>query len=189
MKKNKAQKYLHKACPKARHAFFVLDSRMNRSEKILLLILFVFFSLQVSAQKKKDIKKNNIKSVTVTEHAGGKSIKTSKTVFNTANGKIIEETEYDDEGKTDKVIKYKYNTEGKLIEESVFSEKNSLLEKRTYKYNVLKQKSEECLFDEKGKLVKKSIYIYDTKGLKSEKKVFDGNNTLISHKKYTYSFK
>lgn len=151
------------------------------------LILISSYSVLFS-QSKKDIKKNKITSVAVTESHDGKSITDSKTIYD-ASGEIIEKTEYTKEGLLKKTIKYKLNNLGDVVSEEEYDERNILKEKTEIKYNALGDKKEELVYDASNKLIKKNLYVYDAKGLKIERKTVDISGRTIADKKYTYTFK
>lgn len=156
--------------------------------KFFLFFISLFFFNFSSAQKKKEIKKFGIKSVTVTETKAKKTIIDSRCTYNSM-GQLIIEVKYDSEGQLNSTTKYKYNTDGEVIEETEYDSRNGLTEKRTSTFNSFNQKIAELTVDKNGKQIKKSVYTYNTKGLRSEKKVYDGGNTLISTKKASYEFK
>ena len=156
--------------------------------KILTPVLFLLLSSALIAQSKKEIKKNKITSVTVTEVNGGKTINDSKTVYD-GEGEVTEKAEYSKDGSLKKTMKYKMNNLGDVVEEEEYDEKNVLKEKTQIKYNALGDKKEELVYDAGNKLLKKHVYVYDAKGLKTERKTLDASGKLLSTKKYSYTFK
>jgi len=160
---------------------------MNRL-KLYFVFLLSLCCLGSFAQKKKDIKKYGIKSVTSTQTQGTKTIKDSQLTYN-SNGQLVMEIKYDEEGALLSTTKYKYNFEDEVIDETEYDEKNILKEKRTMKYNTLSQKTEELVTDKEGKQIKKFMYTYDAKGLRTEKKIYDAKNTLMITKKIVYAYK
>lgn len=158
---------------------------MKKQTLIFFLMLLTAFSF---AQKKKTIKKYNIRSIVSTEQQNGKIVNDNKSFYN-ANGQLIEEINYDKDGKFKSDTKYKYNSDGDVIEESEYSEAKVLIEKRVIKYDVLGEKTEELVQNKDGKQIRRITYSYNAKGLKTEKKTFDANNTLISTKKIVYTYK
>ena len=95
--------------------------------KNVLILVLVILSLAGFSQKKKEIKKNRIKSIVVTDTENGKTINDSKTIYNT-NGEVIEEVNYDKTGQVKSILKYKYNSEGDVLEEAEYDPKNQLKE-------------------------------------------------------------
>jgi hypothetical protein len=158
---------------------------MFRKISIVVLLLLSFATY---AQKKKEIKKYRIRSVTTTEVENGKTLNDSKTIFD-ANGEVVEEINYDNkDGSLKSHHKYKVNSDGDVTEDAEY-DKSGLKEKKTYKYNGLGEKTEELIYDRNEKLQKRHVYSYDGKGLKTERKTYDAANTLLSVKKYTYEYK
>ena len=156
--------------------------------KFKILSLLLLLSTLCFSQKKKEIKKAGIKSISVTETHGNKTITDSK-IFYDSNGNILEEINYDKEGALKSTTKFKYNSSGDIIEETEYDDKNTLKEKRLTKYNNLGEKVEELILDKDNKQLKKNIITYDSKGFKTERKTYDANNVLVSTKKYNYTFK
>lgn len=156
--------------------------------RIVLCVVFFLSVAIVAAQKKKEIKKYGIRSVTTTDTRSGKTVNDSKVTYD-GSGEVIEEVNYDKEGVLKSTLKYKYNKDGDALEESEYDEKGILKEKKTYKYNAMGEKVEELVTDKDNKVLKKVIHIYDSKGLKIEKKTYDGNNVLLSSKKISYGYK
>ena len=68
------------------------------SRKLFLISIIIFFNSFLYAQKKKDIKKNKIKSIVVTQTENGKTLNDEKIIYN-ADGEIIEEIQYSKDGK------------------------------------------------------------------------------------------
>jgi len=153
---------------------------------VVLFLCLCFFG--VPAQKKKEIKKYGIRTVTSTKTLGAKTIKDEKLSYD-KNGQLTEEIKYGEEGEVVSVTRYRYNAEGDVVEEAEYDGKNSLVEKKTIKYNVLLQKSEELVTGKDGNQIKKITYSYDAKGLRAEKKTYDANNVLVTTKKIVYGYK
>ena len=127
---------------------------MRRSFIVAVSILLTFCSF---AQSKKDIKKNKIASVTVTETANGKTIDDSKTMYD-ANGEVIEKSEYNKEGSLKKTMKYKFNNLGDAVEEYEYDEKHNLKEQTLIRYNANGGKKEKLVYDGDTKLLNKDEY-------------------------------
>ena len=183
---------------------------------ISLLCLFSFYSV---AQSKKNIKKNKVKStsVTTTEDVKGAQ-QTFKDTYEEydSDGNTIVDIEYNPDGTVKKKETYKFNKNGDVLEHVVYGTQgeikksttmkysalfdkieelryegasNKLVEREVYTYNAQGQRTSEVTLDDKGVLIKKAIYTYDKKGLKLEKKTVDGKDKLLSDKKYTYEYK
>ncbi|MDQ3049540.1 MAG: hypothetical protein M3Q95_01510 [Bacteroidota bacterium] len=181
---------------------------------IALALLFIVQS-DVFSQSKKDIKKYNIKSTTVTvvDLAGGKEVSHIETVEKyDKDGNVTEDLEYNKNGTFRKNEIRTYNKAGEITYEAKYDEKGVLLYKLVTTYNVnndklTEQKTDgsgkiilwikygydsmgdkifELELDEKGKTLKKSMFTYDKNGLRKEKKIYNGKEELIAIKKYTY---
>jgi YD repeat-containing protein len=149
------------------------------------LLIFTFLSLSLLAQKKKDLRKNNIRCMTITQSENEKTITDSKEFFN-AKGEKIQDLNFDSTGVLKKTTTYKYNASSDVIEETDSDASGTVLERRTYSYNALGEKIQELVKDKNGKQIKRIEYSYNPNGLKSEKRTFDSANKLIAVKKYNY---
>ncbi len=167
---------------------FKISTMTHAKRSSFLIIVLLISCLFCQAQKKKDIRKAGIKTITTTETQGTKSFNDSKVTYD-ANGNMTEEINYDKEGNLKSIKKFKYNKDGHLIEETEYDEKKDLKEVRLTKYNSLGEKTEEQYLDKDKKQFKKYIYTFSAKGFKTERKHYDANNTLISTKKYAYGYK
>ena len=158
---------------------------------IKLTLLFACFmaSLNLSfAQSKKNIKKYKIKSITetVTTFEGGKELtRNDQFTRYDKNGQIIEQIDYDKNGKIKTKTITKYNNLEDKNEETIFDGNNKQVLREVYKYDADGEKSEEWHYDDKDELVSKSIYTVKN-GLKIERKMYDTKGKLIQTKKYAY---
>ncbi|MBL7936639.1 MAG: hypothetical protein JNM51_12610, partial [Bacteroidia bacterium] len=82
--------------------------------KAFLIPIFITIGFQSFSQSKKDIKKNKIATIVVTETANGKTIDDSKVSYD-VNGEIIEKSEYLKDGTLKKTVKYKLNNQGDIV--------------------------------------------------------------------------
>lgn len=157
--------------------------------KTKLLFSFCFFCFCPSffAQEKKEIKKNKIKSITVTQTANGKTLSDGKTIYD-ESGEVIEEVQYTKEGGLKKITKFKLNNLGKVVEEEEYNAKKILVEKRILKYTADGKKSEEQVFNSQQKLIKKHSYKYDSQGIKTERVTVDDTGKIKLIKKYNCQF-
>lgn len=153
-----------------------------------LILVLCLISAASFAQKKKTIKKHNIRSIVVTETFGTKTLNDNKSFYN-ANGELVQEINYDKDGKFKSDKRYKYNKEGDVTEEAEYDEAGNLVEKHLVKYDAMGEKSEEQTLDKNGKQLKRITYTYNSKGLKTERKTYDTGNNLISTKKTVYTYK
>jgi len=162
-----------------------------------ILLLFLFFSIAICSigqSKKKEIKLNKIKSVTVSQddYKTGKvtSYKDSYEEYD-KKGRLLINIEYRKDG----TIKHKetnvYDAYGNKIEETLYDSKENKdkNEKKTYKYNAKNDKIEELEYDSSGKLVKKTTFDYDTNGNKTIELVYNSSDSLIKKIVYTYNNK
>jgi len=176
--------------------------------KLKLIFAFFLFSIllsSASAQSKKDIKKNKIKTITefVSSTENGKEInrKVSYTVLN-KNGKIIEETQYNIDGSIKKRETTKYDNSNNKIEETSFIQKGNKIKKpepenkaninikKSYKYNANNDKTEEDDTDIlTGKLIEKQIISYTRRGEKEMEENYDSENKLVKKTTYAYNNK
>lgn len=154
----------------------------------ILIAALLLLCFETNAQKRKEIKKAGIRTITTTETAGTKTFTDSKVTYDTG-GNITEEVNYDKEGNLKSTKKYKYNKDGDPIDETEYDEKGNIREIKLTKYNASGEKTEEMFLDKDKKQFKKYVYTFDSKGFKTERKQYDGLNTLISTKKYTYGYK
>jgi len=157
---------------------------------IMTLLAFCICSASFS-QKKKDIKKDKIKSTTetITKIENGKEVtyKDSYTSFD-KNGNIIEEINYNKDGTVKKRHTSRFDDGKNKTEEIEYEgvDGKAIQKKHQYSYNSKGDKILEITYDGAGKLIKKEVYTYNSLGLRDEKKVYDAKNVLIESHKYSY---
>jgi YD repeat-containing protein len=156
--------------------------------RTLIVVLLLTQLNTLHAQKKKEVKKHKILSESTVKTIANHTIPVSDTKFD-AEGNITEETEYDEDGKFQRLTKYLYDQEGKLLEEQRLDASKVLVDKKIYKYSPTGKKTEELHQSKEGKTIKKSVWKYDAKGLKTEKVTYDGENKIVSVKKTNYKFR
>ncbi len=149
--------------------------------------MIFLFVLNGNAQKRKDLKKYHVKTITEFKTEDGKSLIEEKNIFD-KNGNLLEKTNYNKEGQLKSVFKYTYNASDDVVTEEEYGADGKLKEKKVYLYNGLGEKTEEQIFGSDLKLQKKHVYIYDAKGFKIERKTLDATGALKSVKKYNYTF-
>ena len=136
--------------------------------KFAVAILFAsFVVLSVSAQSKKDLKKNKVKSVRETETTlvNGKELTADNSFYRyDSNNEVIEEIDYDSEGKVKMHNTYVYNKNGDKIEEVVYHSDGKIKKKKVFKYNSTGDKTDETQYDAAGNLIQKSTYAYNANG-------------------------
>jgi len=133
---------------------------MNRATVLLSFLMLIAYC--VSAQSRKEIKDNGLKSKIVWkyEYKVDKELKhkESEEKFDT-KGNIVEEIEYDEYGKRDKKTKYTYNENNDVVKEVVYASNGKIKKTTKYKYQG-KLKVEKQVFDENDKLKSKKVYQY-----------------------------
>ncbi len=161
--------------------------------------LLMLFALSVSAQSKKDIKNNKVKSITenitVVENGKTSNYKSQYTVYD-KGGNVIERTEFMPDGTVKKKETFVFDKSGNKIEESLVegktapdNGKEAKNYKKTSKYNVNNDKVEEIEYDGTGKIVKKTAMNYSTNGNKTLEVEYDGAGKISKKIIYTYNSK
>ena len=77
-----------------------------------------------------------------------------------AEGKKIEEIEYDSAGKQKWRKRYEWGNSGKESRELVYDERNRLVNYKTFEYNEFGKKKAQYTYDAKGKLIGTKIFEY-----------------------------
>lgn len=190
---------------------------INMIRTFLLLSILIFF-FNVSAQSKKEIRKYNIKSSTVTvdevDNSGERKTRTDKIIEWDKNGNIIKDFEYNKDGKLKKGVKAKFDKNDKIIEEIFYDQDENIKETITYSYNRLNQRILSTIYNDKmevseivkyeyngfgelvseissdknGILISQSIYKYDNKGLRTERTIINNKGEVVSIRTYNYKF-
>ena len=186
--------------------------------KIFVTTLFLtFLGLIAAGQSKKDIKANNIKSITVWQsdkidnstqtvketyeefdkHGNTTlkikfsktgSISSKETCRYDKNQNKIEDIKYDENGKITSHKVYVFNYLGRKTEEREFSSDGDIILETIFMYNLAGDKSSEVVTDAKGNLLKKTEYKYNSKNLKIQKVTIDKISKTDSIKKWAYEF-
>lgn len=138
-------------------------------KKILLLsfscftIIFwsaLFLSGNLFAQTKSPVKSTTEFAI---ETKGGKSVDIKRHYQEyDQHGNLVDEIDYDSDGKVQEELKYEYNSQN--------------------------QKVKEIHFTPDGKIDEMTTYEYDEKGNRISKIVTEGNGKLKSKKKYFYEY-
>lgn len=129
--------------------------------KQFLVLLFISFVNNSYGQSKNTIRENNIQTLTVYETRSdkdGKEIIESVITYDT-DGNVIEEKEFNNEGRFKKHVKYVYDQNSNKIKEMEYNEKGEVIESVEYKYDG-KLKTERIVYDEKGKIINRKKYEY-----------------------------
>lgn len=130
--------------------------------KLIYILLLLLISVSVSAQKKDPIKDNKVRSVTEYKQdveKNGSKLKESYTLYDN-NGSILEEIEYDSEGKIKKHFKYQYDANGNKIKEIELTPAGKISKTTEYKYTG-NLRTEKNVYDSSGKLKSKRTYQYE----------------------------
>jgi hypothetical protein len=124
-------------------------------------VLLVLFIVPVQGQGRKEIMHKGIKSITVYEENVDEKLKEhleSVTIYD-KNGKIIEEKEFNSEGKLKWHVVNVYDENGQKIKETEYDAKGNVLEMNEYTYQnslrVLRVK-----YNGKGEIIEKKRYVY-----------------------------
>jgi antitoxin component YwqK of YwqJK toxin-antitoxin module len=130
-------------------------------KKNYAILFFFLLAIMPIFGQKKEIVKNNIKKVVVTEE---KNIK----------GKMVSQKESE----------ISYDSEGNTLEEINY--KDGVFENRLkFEYNSDNNKTKETELDKSGKIIKTIEYKYQG-SLRTERIVYDENGNVKSKKKYKY---
>lgn len=141
--------------------------------KILFFINFIFFAYAGFSQyipKKKDIKDNNIQSITTWDYK-----------YTYDNKGQAKETKY-------KSSYTKYYKNGEILEETEYEPDGTIKNKKTYKYNSSGNKIEEITYNSDGSIAQKETYKYNADGMRVEKRVLSPNDRLESGRKYEHTY-
>ena len=117
----------------------------------------------VSAQNATATQKINKKNLVVKEwntNSKGVARTLDHVTTYSADGKKIEEIEYDADGRQKWRKKYEWGAGGRLARELVYDENNRLDNYKTFEYNEFGKKSVQYTFNAKGKLKSTKVYEY-----------------------------
>jgi hypothetical protein len=92
------------------------------------------------------------------------------------DGKVVESTNYGEDGTVYNSIALKYNEKGNLIEKDSYFTNSSLNEKNIYKYDENNNRIEYNRYTSDGALFTKYAYQFDNKGNYIELEIYLGNN-------------
>ena len=131
---------------------------------VLIALEFLLIMPALAFAQDQEAKKINKKNLVIKEWntnlKGTNAILDHETTFN-ADGRKIEEKEFDAEGKMKWRKRYEYDTAGKVSKELVYDGKNHLQIYKTFDYNEFGRKKMQYTYNPKGKLigVKKFEYL------------------------------
>ena len=146
--------------------------------------------LSVSAQSKKERKKDKIKSTTefATTFINGVST-TYKSSYEeyTKNGKVLMKIEYSPEGTILSKETAKYDEFGNKTEETKYDAAKMKNVRKTYKYDAFKDKTEEVEYSPSGTVERKTAFTYNSNGEKTSEVITDAAGTIVKKMVYTYN--
>ncbi len=154
-----------------------------------MIIVFVCVSLNLHAQKKRDLIVNRVTAVTETNEdveEGQKPVKTDFTRFD-ATGEVVEEIKYKNDGKFDSHFTYEFDSKGNKKKEISFDAKGQKEYSVDIEYDADGNKFRETYTNDKGQKEKIIEYKYNN-GLKTDRIVLFPNGKVKSKKKYIYDF-
>ncbi len=160
--------------------------------KTLVFIILISIPLLISAQGKKALRTNKVKSKTTTTTSLNKegntiTFKDSYEEYD-KNGNTILKIDYAKDGSIKKKESYEFDSFENVIKQTDFEAKSNKTKITEYKYNAHGEKISELVKDSEGNIIEKVTYTYDSKNLKSERKEIDEKGSTKSIKKITYSF-
>lgn len=125
---------------------------MKKLIAIVAVFLFAVPVLALAQEARKIDKKNLVIKEWNTNAKGTSSILDHETIFN-ADGKKIEEKEFDNDGKMKWRKRYEYDAAGKVSKELVYDGKNHLKNYKTFEFNEFGRKKVQYTYNPKGKLI------------------------------------
>jgi hypothetical protein len=169
------------------------------NKRLFSLVILLLATFVLSAQSKKQIKEQKIKTCTemTTLYEGGKETSTYKSGFRTFDkeGNTTEDTEFNTDGSVKRKEITKYSGKNKV--EEVVDQRGDKeadnapkpYKKLTYKYDGDGDKTEEVEYDAAGTVVKKTTYAYNKNKDKTFEMVYDGAGKLLKKTAYGYDGK
>ena len=133
---------------------------MKRIILTTLLALLPIFAIQAQDNAKIN-KKNLVVKEWNTNTKGVASTLDHITIYS-AEGRKIEETEYDAAGKQKWRKRYEWAENGRMSRELVYDEHNRLVNYKKFEYNELGKKKAQYTYDAKGKLLSTKLIEYVT---------------------------
>lgn len=129
---------------------------------ILLLVIMFFPTFVAFAQTEETAGTLNKKNLVVKEwntSTKGTKILDHVTTYS-AEGKKIEEIEYDAAGKQKWRKRYEWSDNQRMTRELVYDEHNRLVNYKKFEYNELGKKKVQYTYDPKGKLISTKLFEY-----------------------------
>ena len=132
--------------------------------KVLVALMVVLVANgTLHAQKKATAKENNVRSITEYKQdieKNGPQLKEAYILYDKA-GNILEEIEYDSEGRVKTHFKYQYDANNNKIKEIEINPSGKTVRVNEYKYNSNNLRIERNTYDGAGKLKSKRTYQYE----------------------------
>ena len=131
---------------------------------LAIAVVFLLAAPMIALGQEKTTTKMSKKNLVIkewnTNAKGTSSILDHETTFN-ADGRKIEEKEFDNDGKMKWRKRYEYDAAGKVSKELVYDGKNHLQNYKTFEFNEFGRKKVQYTYNPKGKLIaiKKFEYI------------------------------
>ncbi|HEX3009662.1 MAG TPA: hypothetical protein VHO90_18805 [Bacteroidales bacterium] len=125
-------------------------------------VLLIIYSLSASAQKKNPPRDNNVRSVTEYKQDiqnNEPKVKESYVLYD-KNGNVLEEIEYDSDGKAKYHMKYQFDVNNNKIKEIELNSSGKIVRTTEYKYSG-NLRTEKNTYDGAGKLKTKRTYQYE----------------------------
>jgi hypothetical protein len=158
--------------------------------RILIIATCLLIVISSWGQKKKEVKKNKIKSTTdweiVYENGKANTYKSAYEEFD-KNGNSTMKIEYGPDGAVLTKVTAKYDGFQNRIEETEFDVSKKKNIRKTSKYNAFKDKTEESEYNSSGVLLKKTVFTYNTDGDKTSEIIMDSSGTVLKKTTYTYN--
>lgn len=127
---------------------------------ITILSILLLASVAVYAQDARAAKKNLVVKEWNTNAKGARTID-HVTTYN-ADGRKIEEIEYDSYGKQKWRKRFEWGENGRMARELVYDERNKLVNFKKFEFNELGKKKAQYTYDPKGRLTATKVYEYIT---------------------------
>ena len=131
-------------------------------KKILFITVLTLlaFSGATYAQGAAEINKKNLVVKEWNTSAGGVAGTLDHVTTYSAEGKKVEEIEYDNAGRQKWRKRYEWGPDGLMSRELVYDERNRLVNCKKFEYNEFGKKKAQYTYDAKGKLISTKIIEY-----------------------------
>ena len=133
---------------------------MNRRIYITLSLIILALALPAGLAAQQKINKKNLVIKEWNTNAKGVAKCLDHITTYSPEGRKIDETEYDSNGKQKWRKRYEYGPDGKLSRELLYDERNRLVNYKKFEYNEFGKKKMQYTYDAKGRLQGTKIYEY-----------------------------